>query len=177
MIGLLCEHQSLTCLNESYKSMRFAVLLYVSIASSQHEFCIIYCFSAKPFFNVQWHYTSDFSSRRPCLYFCPSLPPSLPPRSVHPSTHLDEVRSGRPRRVEWSEGWSDSWSPVRQGETNYPTNESHSSSLHLSLLSSLSSSTPLREIQCTWMATPAEKTNTTKLTDLPHDFTLDVVLI
>lgn len=95
MIGLLCEHQSLTCLNESYKSMRFAVLLYVSIASSQHEFCIIYCFSAKPFFNVQWHYTSDFSSRRPCLYFCPSLPPSLPAASLRPSVHPS--------------GWGEEW--------------------------------------------------------------------
>lgn len=86
----------------------------------------------------------------------PLLPPSLP-RSVHPSTHLAEVRSGRPRRVEWSEGWSDSWSPVRQGETNYPSNESHSSSLHLSLLSPLSSSTPRHEIQRTWMATKKTK--------------------
>jgi len=31
-----------------------------------------------------------------------SLLPSLPPQSAHPSTHLAEVRSSRPRRGEWS---------------------------------------------------------------------------
>lgn len=137
------------------------MLLYVSNESSQYEFCIMYCFPMKPFFTVQWHYTTDITlpvdysmtsllSVLASISVSHSLPTSLPPRSVHPSTHLAEVRSGRPRRVEWSEGWSDSWSPVRQGETNYPSNESHSSSLHLSLLSSLSSSTPLNTVHLEW---------------------------
>ena len=81
--------------------------------------------------------------------------PSLPSR-VHPSDHPSG--RGEQRRAErsagWSEGWSDSWSPVRQGETNYPSNENHSSSLHLS---SLPSSTPPSEIQRTWTATPRKK--------------------
>lgn len=148
------------------------MLLHVSIQSSQYELCVC-CSSTKQLFTVQRHYTSDIILLVDCsmtslllVLVSISVPPSLPP-SVHPSSHLAEVRSGRPRRVEWSEGWSDSWSPVRQGETNYPSNESHSSSLHLSLLSSLSSSTPLREIQRTWMATPGKKiipqTSTTQL--------------
>lgn len=79
-----------------------------------------------------------------------SVPLSLPP-SIHPPIWL---RWGAVGRGEWSEGWSDSWSPVRQGETNYPSNERHSSSLHFSLLSLLPSSTLRCEMQHTWMVTP-----------------------
>lgn len=92
---------------------------------------------------------SDSFSLRPCPLFRPFLLVS-----IHPSTHLVRVRRDGPSGAVWSEGWSDSWSPVRQGETNYPSNEDHSSSLHLS---SLPSSTPPSEIQRTWMATPGGK--------------------
>lgn len=74
---------------------------------------------------------------------------------VHPSVHPSG--QGEERRAERSAGWSDSWSPVRQGETNYPSNENHSSLLHLS---SLPSSTPSSEIQRTCTATPGEKIST-----------------
>lgn len=77
-------------------------------------------------------------------YECLSFPPAAICPSVHPSGGGEE-RQDEERKVEWSEGWSDSWSPVRQGETNYPSNESHSSSLHLSLLLSLASRTPLHD--------------------------------
>ena len=160
IISLLCEHQALTRLCESYESMKLC--LFSRLHSSS--------LSVLSPFTGHWHYTSHiillvdcysvtFSPPRLLLVLVsisvpsppsPSIPLSFLHRSVHPSTHLVEVRSGRPRRVEWSEGWSDSWSPVRQGETNYPSNESHSSSLHLSLPSSLSSSTPLRKNAPGW---------------------------
>ena len=164
----------MTCLYESCLLLSYCACFQ----SSQYD----------KFFTLLEHYTRgtivpDYRSMTsfpflssppcPCLYFCPSsplLPP--PPHSVHPSTHLAEVRSGRPRRVEWSEGWSDSWSPVRQGETNYPSNESHSSSLHLSLLSSLSSSTPLLENAAHLDGNTGEKKKKN-----PPNFTLDAALI
>lgn len=160
VISLFCGHQALSCLYESYEHISFACC-WATACEWANEFSIVYCFSVKPFLTRQRNYTWGIillvgSSMLSLPFSSVSLPsfPSLLPQSVHPSTHLAEVRSGRPRerRAEWSEGWSDSWSPVRQGETNYPSNESHSSSLHLSLHSSLSSSTPLRAARCTWKA-------------------------
>lgn len=126
-------------------------LLYVSSDPAPYERCIVRCCLSGTILHARgssfWRFV-DYSPSppRPCLYFHPSLPPT----SVHPSGRGEEwwaEESG----VEWSEGWSDSWSPVRQGETNYPSNESHSSSLHLSFVPFLSSSsTPPREIRRTW---------------------------
>lgn len=124
---LVCEHH----------------LLHVSIWSFHQQLCD-YCFSLKLFLTAQRVFSSSLSP-------LPSLPSCVHP-SVHPSGRGEERRTER--SAGWSEGWSDSWSPVRQGETNYPSNENHSSSLHLS---SLPSSTPPSEIQRTWMATPGKK--------------------
>lgn len=124
---LVCEHH----------------LLHVSIWSFHQQLCD-YCFSVKLFLTAQRVFSLSLSP-------LPSLPSRVHP-SVHPSGRGEERRAER--SAGWSEGWSDSWSPVRQGETNYPSNENHSSSLHLS---SLPSSTPPSEIQRTWMATPGKK--------------------
>lgn len=97
----------------------------------------------KLFLTAQWVFSLPLSP-------LPSLPFRVHP-SVHPSGRGEERRAER--SAGWSEGWSDSWSPVIQGETNYPSNENHSSSLHLS---SLPSSTPPSEIQHTW-TTPEKK--------------------
>lgn len=102
--------------------------------------------------SYSWLCSESFS-----FSFSSSLSPQLSlPSRVHPSVHPSG--RGEERQAErgagWSKGWSDSWSPIRQGETNYPSNENHSSWLHLS---SLPSSTPPSEIQRTWMATPGKK--------------------
>lgn len=188
IISWLCEHQALTCLYESYESMKLRLF------NHRHSSSL----SVVSPFTGHWHYTSHiiflvdcsvtfffpplFSSSlslfpSPPLPPSPSIPLSFLHRSVHPSTHLAEVRSARPRRVEWSEGWSDSWSPVRQGETNYPSNESHSSSLHLSLPSSLSSSTPLRKNAPGWQLRKKKKRKTGNSSIHRATFTLHGVLV
>ncbi len=122
IISLLCEHQALTCLCESYKCTSFAccwaTVLYVSTESSQYEFCITYCLSMKPFFTVQWHHTSDII----LLVDCPmtslllvlvsiSVPPSLPP----PLRLAPSIRP--PIWLRWGVVGRGEWSGARDGAT------------------------------------------------------------
>lgn len=112
--------------------------------------CVACCWAAPRLYSIISLRTLLLHQALPVLVLVSSSVPAFLV-SIHPSTHLAGVRRDGPSGAEWNEGWSDSWSPVRQGETNYPTNENHSSSLHLS---SLPSSTPPSEILHTWEVTP-----------------------
>lgn len=81
----------------------FCLLLYVSIQSQREHLLFLH----EALFTVDWTYTSDKSFLLTAQWLFFSSPLSLflslssaRPPSLHPSTHLAEVRSGRPRRVE-----------------------------------------------------------------------------
>lgn len=96
IISLLRGHRALTSLCDSFTSVSFACCLWKSpLIHLSATFVLIYCFCVELLLSV-FYLRIDIASRASI-----SVPvaPSLPP-SVHPSTHLAEVRSGRPRRGE-----------------------------------------------------------------------------
>lgn len=130
-------------------------------------------------------YTSDIillvdCSSRPCLYFCLSLHPSFPPHSpsIRPPIWL---RWGVVGRGEWS-GARDGATAGAQSDKERQITPLTRAIHHLFIAPFFHPSLPphlVREILRTWRATPEKKKQPWKkpLTNLPHNFTLDTVLI